>query len=190
MAFFILIVLLLLATPVEIVAVGQWRGDASALLTVRVWGLPFTLRTRTRRTRAGHRITILPRRQGERPHDAPPERVRSGLILLGALLRSNHGRAILWRGVRRVDVAARLSLSDAARTAVASGALSGTFRTLPQEVRRRIHLRVTPDFFAQGGQVSGKCILFFHLGTLLAAAALLLSATMLEAKEHAAPKEA
>lgn len=46
MAFFILIVLLLLVTPVKIVAVGQWRGDASALLTVRVWGLPFTLRTR------------------------------------------------------------------------------------------------------------------------------------------------
>lgn len=190
MELFFLLVWVLLITPVEITAAGQWRGDASATVTVRVWGFPITLRTRTQRTPAGHRLIILPRRRGERPHDAPPERVRGGLILLGALLRSNHGRALLWRGVRRVDLAVRLSLSDASHTALASGALSGAFRTLPKAVQRRIRLRVVPDFFAQGGQVGGKCILFFHLGTLLAAAALLLSATLLEAREHAAPKEA
>lgn len=109
--------------------------------------------------------------------------------MLGTVLRTDKARKFLLRSVRLVSLHAliRLGLSDAARTAAVTGALRQLTRLLPQQA----DVRIQPDFI-HPTRIQARCILFFHLGTIIITAAMVLTAYLLEAREHPAsqPKEA
>ena len=90
--------------------------------------------------------------------------------------RSDHGRRYLLRGVSllQLDIAMNISLGDAARTALTSGTLQSLWRALPGSWRRRARLQVRPDFLSGQGGMQVRCMVFFHLGTLLITAVMLL----------------
>lgn len=156
----ILLLLLLLTAPVTCTILR----DGSATLRVTVWGIGRTV------------PLTMPK-----GHGAPsPAQI---LRLAGTVLRTDHCRRFLFRHIHllRLDVLFTLGLDDPARTALLSGALQQAARWLPHPA----DVRIQPDFFHQT-RLQARCIVFFHLGTLLPLSAMVLWAYFLESKEHPA----
>lgn len=162
----LILIYALLIAPVTVrldVALGP---GAEAVIAPSIWGLGGEWRFRF----ADHRLIRLDRRGrahplrlggsgGPRP---PLPAIRRALRLLE---------------LRRLDVALSVSLGDAARTALLSGALGSLWSALPCPWRRRARLRVRPDFLGGQGGVRARCMVFARLGTLLFAALMLFFCT-------------
>ena len=125
------------------------------------------------------------RPQQTRP--APPVNPTQLKVLLGTLLRSDHARRMLLRGVhlRQGMLQARLSLRDAAKTALVCGAANLVQTFFPG----KLQTEVLPDFWSGHSAFALRLNLEVRLGTLVGAALLTLAAAVLEALEHRAKKE-
>ena len=104
------------------------------------------------------------------------------LRMVGTVLRTNHARRFLCKHITLVKLQAmlHLSLADAANTALATGMLRQIASLLPANADVRIH----PDFLHASSRLQARCILFFHLGTIVIAAGMVLLAWLLERREH------
>ncbi|MBQ8312639.1 MAG: DUF2953 domain-containing protein [Clostridia bacterium] len=156
----VLLLLLLFTAPVKFTLLY----DQALTLDVRIWGLG----------------------RSWQPHFTAgmPAQPKSLLRSLGTLLRSNHARRLFRMDSQlRLQALLRLGLDDAARTALLTGLLQQAARFLPHQA----DIRIQPDFLGRT-RLQARCILFTHLGTLLITAAMLLTAYLLEGREHPQPQ--
>lgn len=184
-----LIAVLLLATPVRLEIHIDAAKKIAVRLLGRVWGVPFRRRMELRRH--GLKAQLYTQIEQGPFREPPEEQVRRGMVLLGTLLRTDKARRSLFRAMEPLQLDARLAVGcqDASHTALASGMAAGVVRLLPRRLQRVSRIRVAPDFLHQQTRLQARCIIFFHLGSLLPAAALTLAAAFLEYREHrAAPK--
>ena len=171
-----LLLYLALITPVTVRIDIRWAERLDAVLAPRLWGLGPNLRFRLERTDHGHRLFRVDKAGEARPLKPPATSARPGMTLLRAVIRGDRARELLLRGIslQQLDIALNVSLDNAARTALVSGAVQSLWRALPPAWRRSARLRVRPDFLSGQGGAQARCMVFFHLGTLLITAALLL----------------
>ena len=157
----ILLLLLLLFTPVHLTL--TWDQGFSA--GVHLWGIgrkvPLPQSSRNAQTRGSH------------------------MRIIGTLLRTDKARRFLMRHAQVTTLQAllHLGLPSAASTAVYTGLLQLIAQLLPSKA----DIRIQPDF-CRPTRVQVRCIVFFHLGTLLITAGMLLWAYLLEAREHPIPR--
>ncbi|MCH5288076.1 MAG: hypothetical protein J1E43_11725 [Christensenellaceae bacterium] len=184
----LLMLYLLLITPVTLRLDLRLAGETDVLLAARLWGLGPNLRFRLRRTEQGHRVFRVDKKGRETPLKAAPSPGKPAMTALRTILRGDHARQLLFRGITllRLDAAVNVSLGDAARTALTAGTLQSLWRALPCAWRRRARLQVRPDFLNGRGSLQARCIVFFHLGTLILTAALLLLSLRMERSAHPA----
>lgn len=179
--FWLILLILILATPVRLRA-DVIRAEAlDIVLHIRVWGLPLRRRMRLSPTAHGHRL--ITQTEDDPPQEPPAEQVRRSMVLLGTVLRTDKARRSLLRALRleRLDALISPSTADAARTAMFSGLLAGAAQLLH---RKNVRIRIQPDFLHDRTTLQARCIIFFHLGSLLPAAAMAMTAAILEAREH------
>lgn len=184
-----LVLFALLITPVTLRLDLRLAGETDALLAVRLWGVGPDLRYRLRRTEQGHRVFRVDKKGRERPLKGTTSASALPVLkLLRTVMRGDHARRRFFRGITllRLDAAVNVSLGDAARTALTAGILQGLWRALPCSWRRRARLQVRPDFLNGRGSLQARCIVFFHLGTLILTAALLLLSYAMERAAHPA----
>lgn len=184
-----MLLILLLATPVRLEIHIDAAKNVSVRLLGRVWGLPFRRRMELRRQ--GLKMQLFTQVEQEPFRKPPEDQLRRGMVLLGTLLRTDKARRSLLRAIDllQLDVRLAIGFQDASVTALATGMAAGVVRLLPRKLQQASRIRIAPDFLRQRTQAQVRCIIFFHLGSLLPAAALTLAAAFLEAREHrAAPK--
>lgn len=156
----VLLLLLLFTAPVKFTILY----DHVLTLDLRIWGL-------------GRRW---------QPRIAPgmPAQPKPLLRSLGSLWRSDRARRLLrLDGQFRLQAMLHLGLDDAAYTALLTGLLQQLARFLPQQA----DIRIQPEFIGRT-RLQVRCIVFLHLGTLLITAAMLLTAYVLEGREHPQPQ--
>lgn len=158
----VLFLFLLFVTPVKLTLLWQHGLEAH----LQVWG-----------------VKVFRRAQKAAPRQGKA-RLR-GMRLLGTVLRTDKARRFLFRHVQFRHLQALISpgLQDAAGTALVTGLL----RMLAQLLPGRADVRVQPNFIGPT-RVQARCILFFHLGTIIITAGMVLAAYLLECREHPAPK--
>ena len=172
-----LLLLLALITPVTLRLDVRYVRSLDLLAAIRVWGLGPDLRFRVEKTTQGHRLFRVDKRGGLRPvRSASASSTPPAHTILRALLRGDRARRLLLRGVslRQLDIALTVSLGNAARTALTAGTVQSLWRALPARWRRMARLQVRPDFLNGQGGAQARCMVFFHLGTLLLTAVMLL----------------
>ncbi|MBR4081698.1 MAG: hypothetical protein IKK21_07955 [Clostridia bacterium] len=181
------LIVLLLATPVRLTAELRWLDNADLSLCWRIWGIPF--RQRIRLYPAGGQQHLTMQTGDLPPREPPPEKLRRALAALGTLLRTDKARRWLPRVIHleRLDALFSPGMQDASLTALVSGLTAGLAAFVSRRHRQRIRLRVQPDFFTGRTSLQARCIIFFHLGSLLPAAAMVLAAALMEAREHRIP---
>lgn len=157
----VLLLFVLFITPVELTLL--WQQGLS--IRLRIWGVSL------------HR-PLPPPKQGQGiPH-------QQFMRLLGTVLRTDKARHFLSRHVqfRRLQALISLGMQDAAKTALTTGLLRQLAAFLPP----RADVRVQPNFIGST-HVQARCILFFHLGTIIITAGMGLWAYLLESREHPTP---
>lgn len=183
----VLLITLVLAAPLEASLSLTLGEQLSGQLRLSVWGMPCRWVFRT--GAQGGKLRLLVRggthRQGEHPAAPPDDRAQTAL---GAVVRSNHARHLLRRGVQLEHgcLEVRLALGDAARTARLTGLAAVVRELLPG----RIGLRVVPDFWSDHSTLGGEATLRTRAGVLAAAALLGWAAWMMEKRAHASPAPA
>jgi len=179
-----ILLILLLAAPVRIQADIRWTEALTVELLTRIWGLPLRRKLQILPTGKGHRM--LMQTENHQPHEPAADKLRRGMAALGTLLRTDRARRSLLRAIRldRLDAQITVGLSDAAATALLTGLAAGLVRLLPPGMRKKTRIRLQPDFLQGKTSVLARCIIFFHLGSLLPAAAMALAAALSEAREH------
>lgn len=182
-----LLILLVLLTPVSLRLDARYVQHLSFQAAVRVWGLGPDLRFRVEKTAQGHRLFRVDQKGGLRPvRSASAPSARPSHAMLRALLRGDHARRLLLRGIslQQLDIALTVSLDNAARTALTAGTIQGLWRALPARWRRKARLQVRPDFLNGQGGAQARCMVFFHLGTLMLTAVMLLMSFAAERMAH------
>lgn len=156
-----LLLLVVFITPVQLTL--HWQQGLE--LRLRLWGVCLSRRVPPPSTGQG-----VPHQQFMR--------------LLGTVLRTNKARRFLLRHTQfiRLQALISLGLQDAASTAI----LTGLLRQLAPLLPPKADVRVQPNFIGPT-RVQARCILFFHLGTILITAAMGLAAYLLESREHPTP---
>lgn len=189
--FWLILVLFLLITPLQACLALTHAPDTQGGVCLRIWGIPIRLRFRMIHSARGRQLVLEGRRV--HPIEPPPDQFRSVMVSLGTFLRSDRARNFFFHHVtlQELSVALRLSLNNAARTAMLTGILRTLYTLVPASWRQRIRLRAAPDFLHTSSSWQIRCILFTHLGTLVITAAMLLIAWILERREHRSdrPKE-
>lgn len=157
----VLLLLLLFVTPVRLAV--TW--DHGLAISLRIWGIGRTWPVSS-------------------PAAGSPSSTRL-LRLAGTVLRTDKARRFLVQHVELIVFQAmlHLGLASAASTAVYTGLLQLVTQLLPPKT----DIRIQPDF-RRPTRVQFRCIVFFHLGTLLITAGMLLWAYLLEAREHPIPR--
>lgn len=156
-----LLLFVLCITPVQLTL--HWQQGLEVRL--RVWGI-------------SHNRKVPPPATGQgTPH-------QQFMRLLGTVLRTDKARCFLLRHTHliRLQALVCLGLRDAAATAV----LTGFLRQLAPLLPRKADIRVQPNFIGPT-RIQARCILFFHLGTILITAVMGLTAYLLEWREHPSP---
>lgn len=180
-----LLLLALMLTPVCFAVTLRHDGLTQGAFRLGVWPLMHRIPFRILRTpRGGHQL-IFPG-PARPPAPANPRKMKSALVALGTLLRTDHARKLLLGGTQLVQFTLnlRLSLSDAARTAMTVGAVQQLLRLLPRRFHRRAQLRVQPDFLLHRSCWQGQCIVVIPLGILIITGGMLLIAFLMERREH------
>lgn len=175
----LLIVLLAFIAPVTLRLDARWVGEIEGAFAARVWGLGPDVRFRIARTARGHRLWVLDRQGHPKPRKksggSPPAFVTR---LVQILFRDARDRRRFLRRITllRLSVAVSLAADDAASTALVTGALRSLWRLAPSSWREKADFRIRPDFLRGRTAARVRCIVYFHLGTLLFTAAALLAA--------------
>ena len=177
----------LLITPLELELQAALADSLTGQACLRIWRVPLHAGFRTSRAGNGLRIWLRGQRLDTPERPAPPVNPTRLKVLLGTLLRSDHARRMLLRGVhlRQGMLQARLSLRDAAKTALVCGAANLIQTFFPGKLRTE----VLPDFWSGHSAFALRLNLEVRLGTLVGAALLTLAAAVLEALEPRAKKE-
>ena len=182
-----LLLLVLLLLPVRFAIAlrhdGVTRGQVSAGV------LPLLRRVSFRvlpTARGGHQLVFSGTDAATSSAPANPRKMKSALVILGTLLRTDRARKLLLGGTQLIQftLQLRLSLSDAAHTAMAVGAIQQLLRLLPRRFRRRACLSVQPDFLMRRSCWQGQCIVVIPLGILIITGGMLLTAYLMERREH------
>lgn len=157
----VLLLFVLFITPVELTLL--WQQGLS--IRLRIWGISL------------HRPVPPPKQEQGIPH-------QQFMRLLGTVLRTDKARRFLFRHVqfRRLQALISLGMQDAAKTALSTGLLRQLAAFLPPSA----DVRVQPNFIGST-RVQARCILFFHLGTIIITAGMGLWAYLLESREHPTP---
>lgn len=108
--------------------------------------------------------------------------------LLNDLRGTGETRRFLLRHVRleALEAALRIGSQDAARTALLCGGAQTAWSLLPSAWRSLGRFSVQPDFAGRGTAGKARCIISFRLGTIAAAAILLLTDRMARSGRDAA----
>lgn len=169
----LLLVWLILSTPVTLQLDVRYIHELEGVLCPRIWGLGPTVRFRLMRTKQGHRFVRL---DASGQPKLPAKTARFAFNRSSALLRSVLRRKTLFRGIdlERLDIVIRVGFENAARTALVTGALQSLWRSLPRAWREKARFQASPDFLSGGGAAL-RCMVFFHLGTLIFKVAALLA---------------
>lgn len=190
MRWLLLGVLLAVITPVRIVTDVWHHAVTDVHARIYLWGVRMDLKLRILRENKDWKVLLLTRQGQFKELRAKPGLVRQSAVSLKTFLRSDKARRFL---LRHVDVQAlhawlRLSLSNAARTAMLTGALQVLQGMLPPAVRKRVRIRIQPDFMQHETLLQARCIVFFRLGTLLMTVAMVLAAYWMERRASAPQK--
>ena len=97
---------------------------------LKVWGIPLRWAFRTRQEGGRLRLLVRGRRIHTGERQAPPITPGRAKVWLGTLLRTDKARKWLFNGIHLIHCEAkiRLALSDAAQTALLSGAFDHPWR--------------------------------------------------------------
>ena len=156
-----LILFLLLITPVRLTILHQGQTT----LRLQLWGIGGSF-------------------QPDLTPDTPAQSWRV-LRMIGTFLRAGRARRFLLQHVRLICLRAmvRIRLNDASRTCLLAGFLRQLLPLLPAGSDVRIY----PEFLLPS-RVHVRCIVFFHLGTIIITAAMVLLAYYRESREHPKPQ--
>ena len=182
-----LLVVAWMATPLELSLVLSAGEGATGQARLKVWGIPLRWAFRTRQEGGRLRLLVRGRRIHTGERQAPPITPGRAKVWLGTLLRTDKARKWLFNGIHLIHCEAkiRLALSDAAQTALLSGALTTLGGWLPGKVQ----LHVIPDFWSGHSAFALRAPVATRLGTLVITAALVLAAWIGERAEHPKHKE-
>lgn len=163
MRIFLLVLFLLLMTPISCRAeIRQAQGVRFRVL-LRIWGIPL---------RIDHTSAPV------RPKAPSPRQLRAGKHLLRVLPKMARPIRLLLRRttLQALLVQVSLSLRDPAQTALTAAFLAQLRLLLPESCRGHVRIAVTPDFLHEKSFWAARCIIFLRLGTIVAAAAMALTA--------------
>ncbi|MBQ7851137.1 MAG: DUF2953 domain-containing protein [Clostridia bacterium] len=155
------------------------RHEGHAVLRLRI-GLGILRRGWLMRLgRTGHGLQLtLQNADGQScpPPELSPESMPGQAIAL--LRRADKTRRFLLRHTHLETLHARvqLGMSNAARTALLTGAARALTVMLPVPWRSRVRLHIQPDFIHDRTALQLRCIIRVKLGTLLITSAMLLAA--------------
>lgn len=174
----VIVLYTVMIAPVKIRFSLLWYGKADIDLHTRIWGLP--LKQQLSMT-PDELIHMLPDQK-----QAEDNAVRRELAALGTMLRTDFARHYLKRHMQivQLDALIRLSMQDAARTAIVSGMLHWAAQAVYSLAKGRARIAVVPAFFAEHSSAEVRCILFFRLGHMIIVGMAALAAWMLERREH------
>ena len=185
-----LILLVLLAAPVQLQADIAHAGQPLARVQLTVAGFTHAWRLKLIRTPEGHQLITAARDGSE--HALSQDQLRGGVAdrLFGELRSCRMARRYLMRHIRldALDAALRIHSADAARTALLTGLVRGVALLLPPEMRQQVRLRVMPEFFRDRSNLQARCILRFRLGTIFITSGMLL-ASIAAQRVHAARRQ-
>ena len=155
----LLTLLLLLVTPISCRAeIRQEHGTRFRIL-LRIWGIPL---------RFDHSQAPM------RPKPPSAQQLQKGKALLRALPKLKRPVRLLMRqtALEQLLVHVSLALRDPAATALTTAFL----RQIRANCREKVRIAIAPDFLHEQTVLAARCIIFLHLGTIIVAAAMALTA--------------
>lgn len=172
----VLLCSLLLYQKVSLSAQITANEGLAAHLHIRIRPFVITRRVRLLRTAQGHRLVVL---NGARDvQTVAPSQMNTGRgkRILHLFRASPHARKYLVKHTQLVQlvIAARISASDAARTAFLTGCIRSAATLVPASLADRIRIMIQPDFAQRGTAAQADCIVHLRLGTILITGGLLL----------------
>ena len=176
----LLTLLLLLVTPISCRAeIRQEHGTRFRIL-LRIWGIPL---------RFDHSQAPM------RPKAPSAQQLQKGKALLRALPKLKRPVRLLMRqtALEQLLVHVSIALRDPAATALTTAFLRKAMcRTpfwplpeiplrqirllIPANCREKVRIAIAPDFLHEQTVLAARCIIFLHLGTIIVAAAMALTA--------------
>ena len=154
----LLMLLLLLVTPISCRAeIRQEHGTRFRIL-LRIWGIPL---------RFDHSQAPM------RPKAPSAQQLQKGKALLRALPKLKRPVRLLMRqtALEQLLVHVSLALRDPAATFLRQIRL-----LIPANCREKVRIAIAPDFLHEQTVLAARCIIFLHLGTIIVAAAMALTA--------------
>ena len=152
--------LLLLVTPISCRAeIRQEHGTRFRIL-LRIWGIPL---------RFDHSQAPM------RPKPPSAQQLQNGKALLRALPKL---KRLLMRqtALEQLLVHVSIALRDPAATALTTAFLRQIRLLIPANCREKVRIAIAPDFLHEQTVLAARCIIFLHLGTIIVAAAMALTA--------------
>ena len=152
----LLTLLLLLVTPISCRAeIRQEHGTRFRIL-LRIWGIPL---------RFDHSQAPL------RPNPPSAQQLQKGKALLRALPKLKRPVRLLMRQTALEQLLVHVSI------ALRDPAFLRQIRLLiPASCREKVRIAIAPDFLHEQTVLAARCIIFLHLGTIIVAAAMALTA--------------
>ena len=149
----LLTLLLLLVTPISCRAeIRQEHGTRFRIL-LRIWGIPLRF-------------------------DPSAQQLQKGKALLRALPKLKRPAHLLMRqtALEQLLVHVSIALRDPATTALTTAFLRQIRLLIPAKCREKVRIAIAPDFLHEQTVLAARCIIFLHLGTIIVAAAMALTA--------------
>lgn len=171
-----MLIALLLYQNISLSARATADDGLAAHLSIRMRPFEITRDIRLLRTPHGHRLLIL-----KGTHDAQ--------TMAPSQMNTGHGKRLfhLFRispcacryilkhtRLKQLVITARVSSSNAARTAFLTGCVRSAATLVPASMQDRIRIVIQPDFAQRGTAAQGCCIVHLRLGTILITGGLLL----------------
>lgn len=99
-------------------------------------------------------------------------------MLLRALPKLKRPVCLLMRqtALEQLLVHVSLALRDPAATALTTAFLRQIRLLIPASCREKVRIAIAPDFLHEQTVLAARCIIFLHLGTIIVAAAMALTA--------------
>ncbi len=159
----LLTLLLLLVTPISCRAEIRQEHGTRFRIFLRIWGIPL---------RFDHSQAPL------RPKPPSAQQLQKGKALLRALPKLKRPVRLLMRqtALEQLLVHVSLALRDPAATALTTAFLRQIRLLIPVNCREKVRIAIAPDFLHEQTVLAARCIIFLHLGTIIVAAAMALTA--------------
>ena len=171
----LLTLLLLLVTPISCRAeIRQEHGTRFRIL-LRIWGIPLRFDHPVFR----EMMAALDHSQAPlRPKAPSAQQLQKGKALLRALPKLKRSVRLLMRqtALEQLLVHVSIALRDPAATALTTAFLRQIRLLIPANCREKVRIAIAPDFLHEQTVLAARCIIFLHLGTIIVAAAMALTA--------------